>query len=339
MKETLSFSQTYKIKKTKEDDWFDPILDTDVKLFLDPFLISHTEHPLFQNTHKDIVRFFQHAFKLVATANSTKNERLKRTTLEMLSFPEVFELCLGYSSRSVKGSGAGKGFANLLYESITSYLEMGMHVEEVNQLEIMSIFVRGLGCDRISDITANLLKPYLIKYTQEIAKRHKIEMKKLPLNKIKYNSKLSKWESGYVVLPENTSNGAPVLLVPKYFLRKLPTINDIEFIGYLGGEEAANIRESLHIDITKDMDKPMLKKIVMSNPDYLKNFLKHVTEKIKPTPYDLESDPDFLYLWHATGKLLAEKFPPIQNLIVKNESEFKDILKEICDYFKNCVIV
>ena len=37
----MYFSDHFEIVVGTEDDWFDPILNTDTKLFIDPFLIWH----------------------------------------------------------------------------------------------------------------------------------------------------------------------------------------------------------------------------------------------------------------------------------------------------------
>jgi hypothetical protein len=35
----MLFSDAYGIQRTAEDDWFDPLLNLDTKLFIDPFLL------------------------------------------------------------------------------------------------------------------------------------------------------------------------------------------------------------------------------------------------------------------------------------------------------------
>ena len=39
----MIFSRIFDITKTSDDDWFDPILSIDTKLFIDPFLIFATK--------------------------------------------------------------------------------------------------------------------------------------------------------------------------------------------------------------------------------------------------------------------------------------------------------
>ncbi len=332
----MLFSEKYKIKKNGAEDWFDPILDTDIKLFIDPYLISHSEDSDFISAHKSMVDFFQKAFEMVTLANKTNKPEIKRRALSMLSFPEVPELCLGYSSQSTKGSGTGITFSHLFYEAITEYINMGLKTEDINQLEIINIFVDGIGRDRISDITANLLKPQLVKYTQEICRKHRIPLKKLPIENIKLDQTSFSWQGGYEELPQNPVSGRAVLLVPKHFLRRLPTLNECAFIEFLSAGEAATLRRTLHIDITKDIDKDKIKKIIKSKPTYLKDFINDIIENHKPAPYDLSIDEDLVYRWYEFGKVLSKKFPA-HGEVIGNDEDFKKFLIKMCGYFKNCI--
>lgn len=93
----MLFSELFKIQRDPEDDWFDPILDVVTEVFIDPFLLFENENEKFNDAHKEIVNFFSEAFKL-ATISSRKSESVVEKKLErMLTFPEVDEICLGYS--------------------------------------------------------------------------------------------------------------------------------------------------------------------------------------------------------------------------------------------------
>ena len=39
----MKFSEHYSITKGPDDDWFDPVINIDTKLFIDPFLIYSSE--------------------------------------------------------------------------------------------------------------------------------------------------------------------------------------------------------------------------------------------------------------------------------------------------------
>ena len=82
----------------------------------------------------------------------------------ILNFPEVAEIGFGYTQKSRRGSGVGNYLSGLIIETLkgsSGLLESGVgHVEE---MQLMSV---GIGPDRVSDISANILKRFLIDYTQ-----------------------------------------------------------------------------------------------------------------------------------------------------------------------------
>jgi hypothetical protein len=47
----MLFSEHYNVKVNADDDWFDPIMDYDTPLFIDPFLIFENKHPFFGSAH------------------------------------------------------------------------------------------------------------------------------------------------------------------------------------------------------------------------------------------------------------------------------------------------
>ena len=53
----MKFSELFAVKKDSEDDWFDPILSLDTKLFIDPFLIYASEDGFFKDSHTQIIDF------------------------------------------------------------------------------------------------------------------------------------------------------------------------------------------------------------------------------------------------------------------------------------------
>jgi hypothetical protein len=155
----MIFSDDFKIKKTRLDDWFDPILTNDTKLFIDPFLIFDRSHKFFANGHKKIMDFFNSAFEAAAKSQPLLTDVRYRVLLKMMILPEVQEICLGYASRGTEGAGSGGGFAKVIVGALYESIKMGL--KRLEHFEELGIFNEGIGCDRISDITANILKQEL----------------------------------------------------------------------------------------------------------------------------------------------------------------------------------
>lgn len=84
-----------------------------------------------------------------------------------MQFPEPKETCLGYAAQGTSGSGSGRGYARSIVNAMCDAIGRG--VVELRHFEQLGILEEGFGPDRISDITTTILKPELIRYTQEIA--------------------------------------------------------------------------------------------------------------------------------------------------------------------------
>jgi hypothetical protein len=117
-------------------------------------------------------------------------------------------------------------------------LERGVrHVEE------MQLLSAGIGPDRVSDIAANVLKQFLIAYTQRQCEIWNVPMKPaVPIEHI-YDPASGAWMDGYENLPVSPVDGSPILLVPRRIVRVLPWINyedflKTEFTAYLGAQRA-----------------------------------------------------------------------------------------------------
>ncbi len=163
-------------------DWFDVAPDlieeygafnvsliNDLPLFIDPFLLFTSEKEDYQRLHDGIIKYLTF-LKDQSIAGSINNGLLKSWYM----FPEVKQLWLGFSQSGNGGSGLGIDFAKALNSNLhviftnfgNEQITKGSHIEKV-------CLVRdGVGRDNISDFTANLIKEYLLEYTQAFAKAH-----------------------------------------------------------------------------------------------------------------------------------------------------------------------
>jgi hypothetical protein len=141
-----------------EVDFVIPRVGIDLALGIDPFLLFKSRDPILRTLHSTILTAFNHGLDLIRKSQIDKARRL-------FDFPEVSEIGLGYTKKGKHGSGVGEYLSALITETLAhspSLLERGVrHIEE---MQLVSV---GIGPDRISDIAANLLKQFLIEYTQK----------------------------------------------------------------------------------------------------------------------------------------------------------------------------
>jgi hypothetical protein len=104
-------SVEFGISRTALDDWFDPILDADTELFVDPFLIFREKSTFWKGAHTRLINHFDQAFHLIAEGNLNPQSIPYKKALALLVFREPRELCLGYTAQGTAGLGSGFGHA------------------------------------------------------------------------------------------------------------------------------------------------------------------------------------------------------------------------------------
>ena len=267
------------------EDCFDPILVSDTELFVDPFSVFDEREGVFANSFERIISFFNEAFKLAAQTPERKGLLYKKLE-SMMTFPEVNEIGLGYSS-SNDGAGASIWFRNQIIESLYKSIARGM--DSLRHFEEIGIFERGIGCDRISDITCNILKEEIISYTQEICRKLNIPMVRIKMRHIRFDYYHLRWVDGEVELPFNKHKKRGVLLIPRRFLNDLPTINSDDFRDYIWDNKNETLRIDLNYSIKSEIDKEAIMDIAHRYPEWVKEYEEY--KEIQGfEPYDLKKD-------------------------------------------------
>jgi hypothetical protein len=204
-----------------EVDFVIPRVGADVPVGIDPFLLYKSRDSEYRGLHDVLTGVFNAGIKAVRRGALSEARQI-------LDFPEVSAVGLGYTRNSKKGSGVGTQLTELIVETLVgspSLQERGVrHVEE------MQLVSAGIGPDRVSDITANVLKRFLIDYTQRQCSIWGLPVKRgVPVSHI-YDPLSQSWEDSYENLPVSPSDGSPILLVPRRLVRALPWINYDDFL-------------------------------------------------------------------------------------------------------------
>ena len=329
----MIFSTEFKIERKKKDDWFDPILSTDTKLFIDPFLIFDSNHDFFINTHQKTIEFFNLAFNIASISKPNKSDIRYRQLLSMMKFPEVEEVCLGYASRGTGGSGSGGGFSKMIVESIFESINMG--ITNFNHFEEIGLFNEGFGCDRISDMTATLLKKEIVLYTQEISRRHNIPTTKIKISQYEFDSKFKRWKDKDVELPLNPFTKKAILLVPNKFLRELPTISAEEFYNYCWSNKNEELRDQYSIEVKSQVKKSELIEIARQHRDWVSEYETY-RDEIGSNAYDIAKDPKGYYKW-VIDTLRYVKDNAYKFVVPINQNEFDKFTEEVIEQFEQFI--
>jgi hypothetical protein len=221
-----------------EVDFVVPRLVGDIPLCIDPFLLYKSRDPELRALHDRIIQHFRLGMSMLASDDQAEAERI-------LTFPEVSEVGLGYGSKDKDGSGLGTVLRNLLIETLKA--SPAIMRRGIRHIEEMQLISPGIGPDRVGDIASNILKEYLINYTQRQCAIHRIPLQSgVPLQHV-FDLEERIWRDGYFDLPISPHDGTPVLLVPRRIVRQLPWINYDNFIRtefrvYLSAKSASAVK-------------------------------------------------------------------------------------------------
>ena len=294
------FSQAFNIPATESElDFFDVNLEYDSKLFIDPFLIKKSSVEEERALFVRFGDFFRYAYDkaLELNTNTGAYEELKL----LLSFREPKEIGLGYTEASHEGAGPGASFAAILLQFFIHNTakrlikDVELYPDEEFNPITLEIFTEGLGPDGLSDITANLLMDYLIKYTQVQCEKYGIPTKQLPLNEDGFDFAEKEWRGGgYYQLPENPLwQGQAVVLVPKRFLRATESNNDrieSKVKGIL--EQDPELKRRFSMFLSKSVDEISMddiRSLFLQEESIFKKYLEVLSTK-RADPYDFETD-------------------------------------------------
>jgi len=218
----LYFSDVFNVDPSdlEEHGAFNISLINDLPLFIDPFLLFNSEDDTYQHLHRDILRY------LGFLRDRSKDTSLNKGHLQAwFHFPEVKQNWLGFSLVGNSGSGLGIKFARALSQNLESlFADFGSErVTRDSHLEKLCLIQGGVGKDNISDFTTNLIKHYLLEYTQEFATDNLSESqcRDVHVAKAAFNYETRSWVTRRYYLP--WYRGDFVLLTPKDILTKEDT--------------------------------------------------------------------------------------------------------------------
>jgi len=303
----MLFSEKFGVTRGDQDTWFDPVLSIDTRLFIDPFLIYANEQGPFVGSHDDVIAFFGSAFQLLAQSRGDKQAPAYKKAVGNLAFPEVEEFCLGYTASGTRGSGSGGKIAKEISAALWEAIEAG--IENLLHFELVAILREGIGADRISDITAALLRKRFVEYTTAVCRRHShVPTRRVNYTRGWYDLAKQLWIPLAADLPYNTHSGKPVLLAPRIYLRTLPTINAEDFWEGYGADENDQLRANVNHDILTRVRKADIVKYAREHPDKLLQYARD-KEQIGSDPYDFDHDEKGLVSWQAPTKSFCEQNP------------------------------
>lgn len=227
----MYFSDYFNVDKEAISQYgaFDISLVNDLPLFIDPFLLFESDSEKYTKLHESIIEYVKYLKERLIHSAVSKSE-----IESLFYFPEVKQNWLGFSKVGNGGSGLGKEFADVLIRNLkTIFSNFGEEsISSGSHLEKLGLMSDHVGRDHLSDFTTNLIKKFLLEYTQEFALEY-IDKSKLSLfaiDKVEFDFTTKKWLRGKYMLPAYRNDY--VILTPRDLLTKDEAwINRSDLIG------------------------------------------------------------------------------------------------------------
>jgi hypothetical protein len=166
----LYFSGQFGVSAGTLEDYgaCDISLASDLPFFLDPFLLFHSERPEYQTLHDEIIRY------ILFLRDQAQGLLSPPEIANWYRFKEVKQNWLGFTYLGNQGSGLGADFAQSLHGALRGSMRaFGQEtVTAGSHLEKLALIPGRVGRDSISDLTTNLIKGYLLEYTEAFAREH-----------------------------------------------------------------------------------------------------------------------------------------------------------------------
>ncbi len=327
------FSDIFRVKHSviKKYGALDISLVCDNPAFVDPFLIF--ANPKYRHLHDLIINYlkFLRNFSLERQGTNLTIGEFEH----YYKFPEAKQVWLGYSVSGNVGRGLSKDFGYSLYKNLHKVFSRfgDEDITESSHLEKLCLIEEGIGVDKISDFTLNLIQKFLLEYTQEFAKEYldKKFLSEFAVHKIGFDFKKEVWYDGRFMLPTLQRNGKKdfVLLVPRKILTKEDTWisrndflrNDTAIFNIISNEELRakinkffydnlqiklNKKKQQEKDYSKKSRNNALFKTVQKYPELLDYYIK-LKEQRKDTALRLHvAEPESINFFPDATQIQAK---------------------------------
>lgn len=266
------FSDHFGIAKRQSQlDFVDVPLNTDINLYVDPYALHVSSVDWLRTCGDLVVNYFQDVLESIRSKDGA------RALLLLANLKEPNETRLGQSKGKPAGRGWGKTQTRELYNLLSK--SKAVASGRINDLDDFELLVPGIGSDKISDLTINVIRGELVSYTQEQCDLYGIPTEQVPAG-VYWNPDDRRWESHYAQLPVYEGQG--VILVPKVAVRRrlVPDPNEYYTYHVLPFLEAEHLhaRDSL-VHTLRSGDPRVYKKDLRAEYRLTKEFLFTFSEK------------------------------------------------------------
>lgn len=207
----MRVSEHYGLRKTQAGlEFVDVDIEQDIPVFISPRAIQTLPTPWAHECVSLIQSFFTRVLELIRTDQNAE----ARALLEQLREPN--ETHLGLSTERSRGHALGSQSANSVWHELSQSEAAKSGLLE--DLEDTVLLVPGISDDIVSDITTNIIRRPLLRYTQEIAEKYGIPLIEGVATGPQWNPQALLWEDKFDRMP--IAGLGKLLLVPRSIVRR-----------------------------------------------------------------------------------------------------------------------
>ncbi len=213
------FSKHFKLNAPQSQlDFVDVSTDYDLPVYVDPYALE-IQDDVWSGQCSELIRtFFTEVLEALRNGDTTRAINIMSHLHEP---PETF---FGVSKGEPQGRGVGAKQARQIIAGIKKSKAYQSGV--LSDLSEVALFVEGVGRDKISDLTTNIIRRKLVEYTQQTCDLAGIKVENYN-GPPAWDGVRKNWVSQTYQLPR--INEIPVMLVPKFAVRRELSLNSQEF--------------------------------------------------------------------------------------------------------------
>ena len=317
---------------------FNISLISDFPLFIDPFLLFNSDKKEYQEMHREILRYV--AFLRDRSISIVRvPDGLLRS---WYCFPEVKQTWLGYSKIGNKGRGPGMEFARALNDNLHGIFSNfdENKISRGSHLEKLCLIKENTGRDNISDFVTNLIKGYLLEYTQNFAMENinPSNLKKFRVPHVSFNYETNTWYPRTFMLPDYDKDF--VLLTPKDLLTKDDAwINKHDLINQFYDIVATvsndELRNQLNFYFLESLPEPEYTKMGQEKAFRKRDIARAVNEVIRKYPEFLDYYIKYKEDHGEDAKSVSkERVEEVHSLFVDKLSAFINQLSQKTEFYE-----
>ena len=213
------FSEHFGLELSQAElDFVDIELEGDLPLFVDPYALSIYPGEWYEECHALLIHFFSLLLSRIRSGDHARATEM----LGHLSEPN--DTRLGLSKGKPSGRGIGPKYATDFYDKIVA--SRAAQTGQLTDISDCELMIEGVGSDRISDMTINIIRSKLLEYTQNQCAVWGVPVQQVPSG-LCWDADREGWVNSFTRLP--VYKGSTIVLVPRIAVRYRSVIDHEQY--------------------------------------------------------------------------------------------------------------